>query len=409
MDGASANSGNSSTRYGREMASSSFLRAPFAAILEFSGLLGSSSASASVAIANDHSHAQSPHQEVFIRILGIEPGENHDSVSVDLAEQGAGLTAADVSSESAIANGESGSRRDSSTYQRDDVHCLSRWIEHILPFSLLLLVFIRQHLQGFFATIWIAAVILKSNDILQKQAALKEGRKIYILLGITISFMLHVISVYWWYRNDDLLYPLVLLRPKKIPAFWHSIFIITVNDVMAQQAAMAFKCVLLICNRNSKGHNYRKQGQILTLVEYLMLLYRSLLPTPVWYRFFLNKECGRFFSSFTTGLYLTFKLTTTIEKVQLSFAALRALSHKEGHYGSRATSEQVKAAGDLCTICQEKMHAPILLRCKHIFCEDCVSEWFERERTCPLCRTLIKPDGIRSYADGSTNLVFQLF
>lgn len=36
---------------------------------------------------------------------------------------------------------------------------------------------------------------------------------------------------------------------------------------------------------------------------------------------------------------------------------------------------QVIAAGDLCAICQEKMHAPILLHCKHIFCEDCVSEW----------------------------------
>lgn len=36
---------------------------------------------------------------------------------------------------------------------------------------------------------------------------------------------------------------------------------------------------------------------------------------------------------------------------------------------------QVNAAGDLCAICQEKMNAPILLRCKHIFCEDCVSEW----------------------------------
>lgn len=36
---------------------------------------------------------------------------------------------------------------------------------------------------------------------------------------------------------------------------------------------------------------------------------------------------------------------------------------------------QVNAAGDLCAICQEKMHTPILLRCKHIFCEDCVSEW----------------------------------
>ncbi|KAJ0551632.1 putative transcription factor C2H2 family [Helianthus annuus] len=36
---------------------------------------------------------------------------------------------------------------------------------------------------------------------------------------------------------------------------------------------------------------------------------------------------------------------------------------------------QVSEAGDLCAICQEKMQAPILLRCKHIFCEDCVSEW----------------------------------
>ncbi|KAL3001117.1 hypothetical protein AAZX31_09G249500 [Glycine max] len=44
------------------------------------------------------------------------------------------------------------------------------------------------------------------------------------------------------------------------------------------------------------------------------------------------------------------------------------------HYGACATSEQVNAAGDLCAICQEKMHTPILLCCKHIFCEDCVSE-----------------------------------
>ncbi|KAF6172630.1 hypothetical protein GIB67_041953, partial [Kingdonia uniflora] len=117
------------------------------------------------------------------------------------------------------------------------------------------------------------------------------------------------------------------------------------------------------------------QGQLLTLVEYMLLLYRALLPAPVWYRFFLNKEYGSLFSSLTTGLYLTFKLTSVVEKVQAFFTSLKALSRKEVHYGSHATSEQVNAAGDLCAICQEKMHAPILLRCKHIFCEDCVSEW----------------------------------
>jgi hypothetical protein len=54
---------------------------------------------------------------------------------------------------------------------------------------------------------------------------------------------------------------------------------------------------------------------MLTVVEYFLLLYRALLPTPVWYRFFLNKEYGSLFSSLTTGLYLTFKLTSVVEKV----------------------------------------------------------------------------------------------
>lgn len=34
---------------------------------------------------------------------------------------------------------------------------------------------------------------------------------------------------------------------------------------------------------------------------------------------------------------------------------------------------------------------------------------FERERTCPLCRALVKPADLRSFGDGSTSLFFQLF
>ncbi|XP_059668178.1 uncharacterized protein LOC132313431 [Cornus florida] len=301
------------------------------------------------------------------------------------------------------------SNRDSS-YQRYDIQQAARSIEQVLPFSLLLLVvFIRQHLQGFFVTMWIAIVLFKSNDILRKQTALKGERKISVLMGISLVFMLHVVGVYWWYRNDDLLYPLVMFPPKAVPPFWHAIFIIMANDTLVRQAVMVFKCILLMYYKNSRGRKYRKQGQMLTLLEYLLLLYRALLPAPVWYRFFLNKEYGSLFSSLMTGLYLTFKLTSIVEKVQSFFTALKTLSRKEIHYGAYATSEQVNAAGDLCAICQEKMHAPILLRCKHIFCEDCVSEWFERERTCPLCRALVKPAELKSFADGSTSLFFQFF
>lgn len=315
-----------------------------------------------------------------------------------------------ISSSSTLPRSGGSSVQDDSSSQSYDIQQIAKWIEQILPFSILLLVvFIRQHLLGFFVTIWISAVMFKSNDIVRRQTALKGERKPYALLGYFGVFMLHVFGIYWWFRNDDLLYPLVMLPPKATPPFWHAIFIVLVNDTLVRQVAMAFKCLLLIYYKNGRGYNFRRQGQMLTLLEYGLLLYRAFLPTPVWYRFFLNKENGSLFSSLTTGLYLTFKLTSIVEKVQSFFAAAKALTRKELQFGSHATPEQVNAAGDLCAICQEKMHAPILLRCKHIFCEDCVSEWFERERTCPLCRALVKPPDLRTFGDGSTNLLFQLF
>lgn len=447
-----SSNGNSNNRY---LTAANFIRYPVSALLEYSGILRSNSANSRSShqeneglihgfrdpVVVDHENVGVINGggggEVSIRIIGAGEqdhvrmggaavpsspvGENGSGVvNVNFVSSGSetttgeGVSPTSVSSANsgnvgADADASDGNTRDSS-YQRYDLQQAARWFEQILPFSLLLLVvFIRQHLQGFFVTIWVAAVMFKSNDILKKQTALKGERKMTILIGIAVVFLLHVVGVYWWYRSDDLLYPLVMLPPKAIPPFWHAIFTITVNDIMVRQASMILKCILLMYYKNSRGRNYRKQGQMLTLVEYMLLLYRALLPAPVWYRFFLNKEYGSLFSSLTTGLYLTFKLTSVVEKVQSFFAALKALSRKEVHYGSYATSEQVNTAGDLCAICQEKMHAPILLRCKHIFCEDCVSEWFERERTCPLCRALVKPADLKSFGDGSTSLFFQLF
>ncbi|XP_062154786.1 uncharacterized protein LOC133862891 isoform X2 [Alnus glutinosa] len=402
---------NSTTRFGGlQLPSLSFFQSPLSVLLEYSGILSARSnrdhdTETETLVVNtpDSSATTGTSGEVSIRIIGA--GDN-GSEDVGVAER---VPVVPPSSGHAQENGlEDGGVSSDSSHQRYDIQQVARWVEQILPFSLLLLVvFIRQHLQGFFITIWISAVMFKSNDIVRKQTALKGERKISVLVGTFIVFALHVIGVYWWYRSDDLLYPLAMLPPKAIPAFWHAVFIILVNDTLVRQAVMALKCLLLVYYKNGRGHNFRRQ--ILTLVEYSLLLYRALLPAPVWYRFFLNKEYGSLFSSLTTGLYLTFKLTSIVEKVQSFFAALKALSQKEVHYGSYATSEQVNAAGDHCAICQEKMHAPILLRCKHIFCEDCVSEWLERERTCPLCRALIKPADLRTFGDGSTSLFFQLF
>ncbi|KAL6547537.1 hypothetical protein OROHE_009242 [Orobanche hederae] len=227
----------------------------------------------------------------------------------------------------------------SSSDHRYDIQQAARWIE-----------------QGFCVTICIAGFMFKSNDILRKQTALKAERIIFVLIGISFLFTLPVFGIYWWYRNYDLLYPLLMLPPKAIPPFWHAIFIIMVNDTLVRQAEMVFKCMLLIYYRNSRGRNYRRQGQMLTLVEYLLLLYRALLPAPVWFHFFLNKEYGSLFSPLMTGLYLTFKLTSVVEKVQSLITALKALSQKDIHYGAYATPEQASTFGCqvICTCCSWK-------------------------------------------------------
>ncbi|KVI11285.1 Zinc finger, RING/FYVE/PHD-type [Cynara cardunculus var. scolymus] len=379
---------------------SNFFRSPVSAFLEYMGILQtqrtSHSESSDSLINDENTQNDSPgsgDEEVSIRIIGSgEQGQDRDgggasSSTIGQIREGTAIqnesllqsisrtasaatmdtqgdsrsdgvsasirgamdsVSGNVDSEAAEGVGVNNSR--DSSYQRYDIQQAARWAEQVLPFTLLLLVvFIRQHLQGFFVTIWITAFMFKSNDILRRQTALKGERKILVLASISLLFTLHVAGVYWWYRKDDLLYPLVMLPPKSIPPFWHAIFLVIVNDTLARQAAMVLKCFLLMYYKNSRGRNRRKQGQMLTLVEYLLLLYRVLLPAPVWYRFFLNKEYGSLFSSLMTGLYLTFKLTCVVEKVN--------------------------APGELCAICQEKMHSPVVLRCKHVFCEECVSEW----------------------------------
>ena len=179
-----------SRRYGVQFSASNFIQAPLSALLEYSGILRNARSSHQEA---EPSIASAPSDgEVAIRIIG---SGDHDSVRVLeqeanpssplSAEESRGLNDEDLvrerereggngevnplnspnsansvsgsgSNPEAEGNSGAGSGRDSS-YQRYDIQQVARWIEQILPFSLLLLVvFIRQHLQGTFD--WILVI-----------------------------------------------------------------------------------------------------------------------------------------------------------------------------------------------------------------------------------------------------------
>ncbi|KFM26940.1 RING finger and transmembrane domain-containing protein 1 [Auxenochlorella protothecoides] len=74
-----------------------------------------------------------------------------------------------------------------------------------------------------------------------------------------------------------------------------------------------------------------------------------------------------------------------------------------------AAAKEVAEAGSVCPICQEPPTLPVKLPCSHIFCDACVAEWFERERSCPMCRAVTGETRVKSCSDGQTSLMPLLF
>ena len=153
------------SRYGIDIAASNLIHAPLTTLLEYSGMLGGMASSYSqereqLIPSPPTATGGGGHQEVTIRIIGSAENDHDDgsntSPNVEALPYGqqGGVVEGNANSESSISDGSSGIASDSSSsssssYQRYDIQNLARWIEHVLPFSLLLLlVFVRQHLQG---------------------------------------------------------------------------------------------------------------------------------------------------------------------------------------------------------------------------------------------------------------------
>lgn len=119
-----------------------FLQAPVTTVLEYSGVLRPRSNTEyheSESLIHDHHDTGTG---------GVSNGDNGE-VSIRIGE-GEGVSGGEREmADSSDVDGGGSHGGDSSSQQRYDMQQVSRWIEQILPFSLLLLiVFVRQHLQG---------------------------------------------------------------------------------------------------------------------------------------------------------------------------------------------------------------------------------------------------------------------
>uniref|UniRef100_A0A8C2VKI9 Ring finger protein, transmembrane 2 n=1 Tax=Chinchilla lanigera TaxID=34839 RepID=A0A8C2VKI9_CHILA len=135
-------------------------------------------------------------------------------------------------------------------------------------------------------------------------------------------------------------------------------------------------------------------------------LFRSLVPIQLWYKYIMGDDSSN--SYFLGGVLIILYSLCKVRWPQGLRTGQRKAVSLDQNYGVRATGQQCTEAGDICAICQAEFREPLILLCQHVFCEECLCLWLDRERTCPLCRS-VAVDTLRCWKDGATSAHFQVY
>ncbi|XP_025927209.1 E3 ubiquitin-protein ligase RNFT1 isoform X3 [Apteryx rowi] len=240
-----------------------------------------------------------------------------------------------------------------------ELRYLLQWLHKSLPYILILCVkLITQHITGISLGIGLLTTFMYANKSIVNQVFLRERcsklRCAWLLVYLSGSSLL----LYYTFHSQSLYYSLIFLNPTvDFMNFWEVLWIVGITDFILKFLFMGFKCFIL------------------------------LVPS--------------FMMSFKSKLLSFFGQLRNFKQVLRIFCT-------RPHYGVTASKRQCSESDDICSICQAEFQKPILLICQHTFCEECISLWFNREKTCPLCRTVIS-DHVNKWKDGATSMHLQIF
>uniref|UniRef100_A0A8C3GPB8 E3 ubiquitin-protein ligase RNFT1 n=1 Tax=Cairina moschata TaxID=8855 RepID=A0A8C3GPB8_CAIMO len=293
-----------------------------------------------------------------------------------------------------------------------ELRYLLQWLHKSLPYILILCVkLIMQHIIGISLGIGLLTTYMYANKSIVNQVFLRERcskvQCAWLLVYLTGSSLL----LYYTFHSQSLYYSLIFLNPTvDFKNFWEVLWIVGVTDFILKFLFMGFKCFILLVP--SFMMSFKSKGYWYMLLEELCQYYRMFVPIPVWFRFLIGYGEPDSVLGWTPGIllglvYLILKLLSFFGQLRNFKQVLRIFCTRP-HYGVMASKRQCSESDDICPICQAEFQKPILLICQHTFCEECISLWFNREKTCPLCRTVIS-DHVNKWKDGATSMHLQIF
>lgn len=316
-------------------------------------------------------------------------------------------------------------------------------LQSSFPFFLFIVAKIfHEHLMGFFIVLAFMTTLHWTNRSLVHQVELRD-KKQNTRLALIILFLLLNTGIFFYIFKEQQLYKcLVFMAPNEVKMdTWNLIWIVVCTDTIIKYITICLKAIVTLLPFRIMP--LRKRGAFYSLIETSTQFYRSLTPIHPWiiYLFYadqkdvttsidhptipsanltdvsnqqptefssltLQNRESTFILIFLCILYTICKLNQLYNMGKELWASFRDM--KGGLSSVRKSSPVSENEDNICPICQDKLASPVVLNCQHVFCEDCVCVWLDKENSCPMCRAKIavkKPQ----YKDGSTTIFIQWY
>jgi len=284
--------------------------------------------------------------------------------------------------------------------------------EKYIPFLLIILVkSVFEHGTGIIVCCGLVLTFLHANSVLKQQVARQGRRNLGALIAISVNLIACILFIYFVFLDENLCLSAFFVPPEKVPTFYDLLWIVGVNDFILKFIAVLAKIIVTVLP--AKIMPYQKRGKYYLFFEVTSQLHRQLAPLQPWLMYLLHSKGegagsipNKVLGVFLTAAYMVVKGKIFMKAIKLWRAAFYKLLQST-RYGKTPSEDQMKASGGFCPICQDCYQEPTMLHCKHIFCEECVATWFDRDTTCPMCRAKVSEDP--SWRDGATSQFIQLF
>ncbi|KAI9921029.1 hypothetical protein PsorP6_001719 [Peronosclerospora sorghi] len=353
----------------------------------------------------------------------------------------------------------------------DELQSLFRRCHNSLPFlALFVIYFAYQHATGILVFVVGTFSVMGLDQRMRAQIALKDKVKPLHLVSIITMCAVDMVAICSLDGEPNPLFHFsVLLQPKpssdpssradpspgSSSLFWRVLWTVLVNDFLIRLWSIVLKALIagaksdrFQCEckpRDEASHAddaiavvlasednestapvmpltqqvvstvafYRRKRKLYGIIEMCSIFLRSLLASIPWCTFY-QLCASTFMADVFTFAYLFIKGLILAAQGRRIFKLARSFVTLGLEFGVYVSHEAMVEAGcPDCSICYESMHQPVQLACTHMFCEECVTEWFDHERSCPLCRANVDSSGATEavkpqFLDGRTSLVPQL-